>query len=459
MEKDTQLREVGNDLTEGKILPKLVRFVLPLLLANIVQQLYNTVDMAIIGHYVGSIGTVGVSAGGNIASFLTMVASGFAGAAQIYISQLSGSKDKTSIAETVSTILTFMLVIAAALAAISLIFCRTFLLWLNCPKDAFQQAVGYMLIVSLGYPFIFGYNAICGIMRGVGESKKPLYFITVAAISNVFMDLLLVAVIPLEAIGTAIATVIAQMVSFIAAIRFVLKNESKFQFKLNLSSFRIHKKHLNIILKTGIPLVAQSAFIQFSQLFCISYINGFGLTASATNSIGEKIQRLINIFMTSITQGTGAMLGQNIGAQKHERVPKIVYTALGCSLLCATFSSAISVFAPHIAFSVFTNDPEVIEFGVIYLRICVILYYLSAIQGCFQSVTTGCGNTKLNLISGILDGIVLRIGISFLLAYRFEMGVIGFFYGNALARIAPVIIHYLFFRSNKWREFKLLDKQ
>lgn len=459
MKNPERVREVGNDLTEGAIFPKLIRFVLPLLLANVIQQLYNAVDMVIIGQYVGSVGTVGVSTGGNIASFLTLVAAGFSGAAQIYIAQLSGAKDEKAIQETISTVLSFMLVISFSFTILSIVFCRTFLSWLNCPEEAFEQAVGYMRVVSLGYPFIFGYNAICGIMRGMGDSKKPLLFITIAAVSNVLMDLLFVAVFPLEAVGTAIATAAAQMVSFVSAMIFILLHYEKFHFSLTLSSFRIYGKRLAVVAEMGVPLVAQSAFIQFSQLVCAANINSFGMVASATNSIGDKIQRLVNIFMASITQGAGAMVGQNLGAQKYDRVPKIVKTSLAFAMVCAILSSAFSLFAPRAAYSIFTKDPDVIDFGVVYLRICIIIYFLSSIQGCFQSVTTACGNTRLNFVAGILDGVVLRLGIGFLLAYGLSFGVVGFFYGHALARIAPAVIHFMFYRSGKWAKHGLLKKQ
>lgn len=211
---------VGINLTQGSIFALLVRFTIPLLLANFVQQLYNTVDMIVIGRYVGNVGTVGVSTGGDIAAMLTFVGTSLGTAGQIYIAQLAGAREEKAIKETIGTLISFSLLLSALFAVVCIVFCNQFLRWLNCPPEAMAQAQDYMGIVSLGLPFVFGYNAICGALRGMGESKRPLLFVIVAAAVNLLLDFLLVAVIPLEAAGTAIATVAGQFASFVASAVF-----------------------------------------------------------------------------------------------------------------------------------------------------------------------------------------------------------------------------------------------
>ena len=452
-------KKVGIDLTEGNILKQLLRFVLPLLLANVVQQLYNTVDMMVIGHWVGSTGTVGVSTGGEVATLLTFAATSFGSAAQIYVAQLYGAKDHKSISETIGTTLSFMLLAGAVMGAVCIVCCDLFLNWLNCPVEAFDQARSYMIIASLGLPFIFGYNGVCGLLRGMGEAKRPLMFIIVAAVSNIVMDLLLVVVIPLEAAGTAIATIIAQFASFLAAGIFLYRKKDQFALEFSLSGLRIQKKHFVVLMKLGLPLTAQSAFIHFTQLICSAQINQYGLVASATNSIGNKVQKLMNIFTTSINSGAGAMAGQNIGAKKHDRVKKIVYTTMACAAGLSAVMILAALFLPRQAFALFTKDPDVIEFGVTYLKISIIVFVLAPIQGSYGAVVTGSGNVKLSFFIGMLDGVILRLGISFALAYGFNMGVVGFFYGNTLARLGPVLLGSLYFYSGKWKTRKLLTEQ
>lgn len=455
----SHVKKVGVDLTEGPILKQLVIFVIPLLLANFIQQLYNTVDMIVIGQWVGPEGTVGVSTGGEIATMITFIAVAFGSASQIYTAQLFGAKNRKAISETISTAMVLTEGVALFATILCMIFCRTFLNWLNCPPEAMDQAYSYMMIVSLGLPFIFGYNTICGILRGMGESKRPLLFITIAAVSNIVMDLLLVAVFRLEAAGTAIATIIAEFASFLASAIYLYKRRKEFELDLSKAALKVHKEHAGVLLKVGLPLAAQSAFIHFTQLICSAQINTFGLVPSAANSIGNKIQKLINILCNSITAGSGAMIGQNIGAQKYDRVTKIVYTTLALSGAVSLLAMAIAFFLPRQTYRLFTQDVDVIEMGVYYMYVCILTFAFSAIQGSYQAVITGTGNARLGFWAGLLDGVILRLGISFALAYLFDMGIYGFFWGNSLARLGPISVSLIYYYSGKWKTFRLLKEK
>ncbi len=456
-------KRVGLDLTQGNIFRQLMIFVLPLLLANIVQQLYNTVDMVVIGQYVGSAGSTGVSTGGEIATLVTFIATSFGSAGQIYVAQLYGAKDHRSISETLSTSMVFVTVMSFLMTVVCILFCDPMLRWLNCPAEAFSQARSYMIIASLGLPFIFGYNMVCGILRGMGEAKRPLLFVTVAAAANVVMDVLLVAVIPLEAAGTAIATVVAQFASFLASFIYLYRRREQFGLKFNRDSLKIHRRHLNILLRLGIPLTAQTALIHCTQIICTRQVNLYGLVASNTNSIGNRIQKLVNIFASSITQGSGAMIGQNIGAQKCDRVKQIVRTTILTAGIFAVTACLVAVFLPEAAFGLFikSDDPNfqsIVELGAVYMHINIIVFLISPFQGTYQAVVTGSGNAKLAMLAGLLDGIILRLGISFLLAYGFQMGVEGFFWGNALARFGPLIVGAVYYFSGRWKTFQLLKE-
>ena len=446
-------------MTEGKILPLLLRFVLPLLAANVLQQLYNSVDTMVIGLVEGSRGTSGVSNGGEVLVFLTFIAISFGSAGQIYVSQLSGAGDRKGITETIGTLITLMLLMALVLTVLCLVLCDQVLQWLNCPPEALSQAHDYMMIVSFGLPFIFGYNALAGLMRGLGESKRPLLFIAVAAVANVFLDLLLVVVVPLASAGTAIATAVSEAAAFFSAFIFLYRRREQFGFSLSIEGLRIRPERLKVLMKLGVPLSAQSAFIHLTQMICTAYINTFGLAASATNSIGNKLQRLITVFINSITSGSGTMVGQNLGAGKTERVKSIVHTTLLCSAVPGIAGALICAFLPAQAFSLFTKDPEVIELGVSYMHVTLSLMVFSPIQGSFMAVVTGSGNAKLSFLGGMLDGVVLRLGFSFLLAYGCGMGVLGFFIGNVLARLGPIGVSMTYYFSGRWKTYRLLERK
>ncbi|MDO4193855.1 MAG: MATE family efflux transporter [Erysipelotrichaceae bacterium] len=454
----SRTKHVGIDLTEGPILPQLMTFVIPLLLTNLLQQLYNAVDTMVIGQYVGSIGTVGVSTGGEIAAMITFIATAFGSAGQIYVAQLVGAKDHKSVNETIMTALIFTLGLSMVIAALCIIFTNGLLTWLKCPQEAFEQARAYHIIVSLGLPFVFGYNTVAGILRGMGEAKKPLVFVAVAAASNIIMDILFVVVIPWESAGTAIATVAAQVASFLAAGIFLWRKKDVFELEFRLRALKVNMKHLKVLLRLGIPLAAQSIFIHFTQLICSRHINSYGLIASATNSIGNKIQKLITVFANSITTGSGTMVGQNIGARKYDRVKQIVRTTITLSGSICVLLILICILLPAQLYRLFTVDPEVIEFGKTYLHICIIIFCCTPFQGSFNAVIQGTGNAKLSFLAGFLDGVILRLGISFFLAYVMNMGVTGFFYGNALARLGPLSVGTWYWISGKWKERKLLTE-
>ena len=209
MTQAVQKGRIGTNLTEGPIMNKLLIFAFPIVLTNLVQQLYSMVDLIIIGQFVGNIGTVGVNTGGEMADLVTPVAMGFSTAGQIFIAQLFGAKEDTKIKKTVGTLQSFMLILSVVLS-MAAVFCHTSVLkLLNCPAEAMGQAGSYMMITAIGYPFIFGYNAVCGILRGMGESRRPLFFILVAAVVNIVLDLVFVAGLGMDVAGAAWATTIA----------------------------------------------------------------------------------------------------------------------------------------------------------------------------------------------------------------------------------------------------------
>lgn len=445
---------VGVDFTEGNIYRHMILFGLPMLLSNFLQQLYNAVDTMVIGKFEGTIGTVGVGNGGEIATVVTFVAMAFSSAGQIYIAQLTGARDRERTRESIGTILTFNMLMGLTFCMLSILLCRPLLGLLNTPQEAMNEAIRYMVIVSAGLPAVFGYNAICGILRGMGESRRPLKFIFIATVTNITLDLLLVAVIPLAAAGTAIATAMAQFASFLAALIFLYKNRERFDFDFKPASFRMVWEHLQILLKLGLPLTFKSCMIHLTQLYSNAQINTFGLVASATNSIGNRIYRLLHVGTTSIAASTGAMIGQNLGARKIERTREIVYASMRCVAVLAIFESSIALLFPRQIFGLFIDDPAVIEYGITYMQIIVIACFLTIFQTPFEGLVTGCGKTNLSFLSGILDGFVFRLGIGIPLSY--VIGASAYWLGNNIAHLAPVLVCGAFFFSGKWKNHNLL---
>ncbi len=447
---------VGTNLTEGPIMRSLLIFAIPIVLTNLVQQLYSMVDLIVIGQYVGNIGTVGVNTGGEMADLVTPVAMGFSTAGQIYIAQLFGAKADRKIKQTVGTLLSFMLIISVLLVFAAFFFHRPILELLNCPPEAIGQAGNYMMITALGYPFIFGYNAVCGILRGMGESKRPLFFILVAASVNIVLDIVLVAIFHLEAAGTAIATTASQLGAFIAAFFFMWKKRERFDFELKLSYLRLDREILWVLIRLGIPQVVRSMFVRFGMLWVNASANSYGLVVSATNSVGNKLQKFLEVFIQGIDTASASMIGQNLGARKTERAGRTTLCTVTAAVICAGFSACLCLFFPHQIFGIFTNDEAVIALGAIFLRIFILHFFASSVTGSFQAMVTGCGFVELGFLLGLLDGVVCKIGFSLLFMNVFHLGYIGIWWGVACSRILPGCICIAYYVSGKWKTRKLL---
>ncbi len=459
-------KRVGRDLTAGPVMSSLLMFALPIVCTDLIQQLYSMVDLIIIGQFVGNTGTIGVNTGGEIADFLMPVATAFAAAGQIYIAQLAGAKKHEDQKSATGTFITLMLIASLAFMAVTLIFTSPILSLLNCPAEAFGEARAYMMITAAGLPFIYGYNAVCGVLRGMGESKRPLIFIIIAAVVNIFLDLLLVAVFHLGAAGTAIATVLSQIASFAAAFTYMYMRKETFSFELKLSYFRCDKHHMTVLLKLGVPQALRSVLVRASMMWVNAGVNACGDIASGTNGIGNKLQKFLEIFISSMSQASAAMVGQNLGAKKQDRARKAVLCTLLCSLIFGACISAVILLFPRQTFGIFTTDEAVKDLGVYYVQMLAVHIMVSAVTSSFQSMVIGSGNASLNFAIGILDGVVCKIGLSLLFIHvifqvnpetDWFMTTMGYFWGTGLSRVLPACVNMVYFFSGRWKDRSLVS--
>lgn len=452
-------QSVGTNLTEGPIMSTLLKFAIPIVLTNLIQQLYSLVDVIVIGQFVGNVGTVGVNTGGEVADMVTPIATAFSTAGQIYIAQLVGAKNDRRVKETVGTLLTFMLLASVVVGGGTILFARQILEALNCPAEAMEQAMSYMIITAMGFPFIFGYNAVVGVLRGMGESKRPLYFILVAAAVNVVLDVVLVAVFKLEAAGTAIATAASQFGSFAAAFYFMWKKRDKFGLELKLSYFKMKKDVLWILIRLGIPQATRSLLVRCGMLWVNASANSYGLVVSATNSCGNKLQKFLEVFISGVDTASSAMVGQNLGAKNAKRAGKVTMNTLLATSICAALISALCLVFPKQIFSLFSDDPEVITLGATYLKIMIVHFFASSFVGAFQAMVNGSGFVTLGFAIGVLDGLVCKVGLSLIFVNVFNMGYLGLFWGVATSRILPGLLCASYFVSGKWKTRKLLTEK
>lgn len=447
------------DLTEGSVSKGLLMFALPLFASNILQVVYNLVDMVVVGQVMGKIGMSGVSIGGDVLHFITALAMGFCGAAQIIIAQNVGAKRMEDVKKIIGTLFTFLFIFGICIMGVFWVLRFKALELLNTPAESYDEAYSYTVTCIFGILFIYGYNAVSAILRGLGDSKRPFTFIAIAAISNAVLDVLFVAVFEWRAFGAALATVIGQGISFIFSIIYLYKRKEMFGFDFKLSSFGISKPHFQSLISLGIPMCIQYAAINFSRIVVARFINGFGVIPSAVAGVFNKSSQIVSLFANAIFTAGGGMVGQNIGAEKYDRVNKILVTAVICMAITdIVLMGALNLF-PDAIFGMFTKDIDVItaSHAIIYP---LNIFMLSGI-GRTPSfcLINGSGNSKLNLIIALIDGLVARIGLSYLFAFVFEMGARGCWIGDAWAGFVPFIVGVIYYLSGKWKTNKYLIKR
>ncbi|NLE01742.1 MAG: MATE family efflux transporter, partial [Fibrobacter sp.] len=357
--EDTKGDTLIKDLTTGSVSQKLIHFSIPLILANLMQVLYNVVDMIVVGQFIDSAGISAVSNGGDIMHMVTILCIGFSTAGQIIIAQLVGKNDREGIKKAIGTLFSFMGIIAVIITILSLFLVDWFIITVNVPLEARVATKEYCVIFFVGMVFIFGYNAVSAILRGMGDSKRPFIFITIATFLNLILDLLFVEDLGIK--GVAFTTVIAQATSFIFSIIYLYSKRDAFGFDFKLKSFVIHGPSLKFLLKLGLPLGLLYGSVTISKLFINSWVNSYGVILSALTGIGTKIGQVASIVTSAFGTAGATMIGQSVGAKKISRINRIISVSLGWGLLYTGFLSIIFALFSDQIFGLFTRDAEVLS--------------------------------------------------------------------------------------------------
>ena len=448
----TAKKTLITDFTEGNVSKQLLIFAAPLFLSNLLQIVYNMVDMIVVGQVLGSTGLSGVSVGGDVSGFLTFIAMGFSSAAQVLISKHIGAGERHKLGRFVGTMCTFLLSVAIVLSIICICLREPLLRLMNTPPEAFSEALAYSTVCMAGMVFTYGYNMGSAILRGMGDSKRPFVFISIAAVLNLILDLLFVIGFRLGARGAALATVISQAVSFISCAGFIYKNRTYYEINVTARDFfNIDGEMLAELVKLGVPMAIKSAAVRFSKLFVNSWVNSYGVTVSAFAGIANKISTTSNQVSSAVNTAGSSMVGQNIGAKKYDRVKKVMVSIYKITLLVAVVLSALFIFFPEQIYGIFTSDQAVIQLGVSYVPVVVLIFFGNTARSGMNALINGSGNTTVNFVTAILDGIILRIGLGHLFGIALDMGYLGFFLGDALAGFTPFFIGAVFYISGRWK--------
>lgn len=417
------------------------------------------VDMMIVGNVIGKAGLSAVSIGGDLNNLLTFIAMGFTNAGTIIISQYIGAKQSRNVGRFIGTFTLTLTVFAAVMTVISAALHENILKWMNTPEAAYSEAKAYCLTCILGLVFIYGYNAVSGVLRGMGDSRHPFIFVAIAAAMNIVLDCLFVIVLKTGAFGAALATVISQGFSFIAAVVFLAGNRHRLGFEIDRSCFKIDKGMLATLIKLGLPMALKSTSVAFSKMFVNSYINSFGVTVSAVAGVGSKLNHMIAQCSNAFNTAGASMVGQNIGAEKYDRVPRILVSDFTIMAVIASVCSAVLLMFPETVFGLFTKDPEVLKVSMEFVPVALVIFIGSAFRAPANALANGTGNFIVNFAVAILDAIVIRIGLAMFLGLYMNMGYLGFWFGDAIAGFTPFVIGVFFYLSGKWKTNKYVIKK
>ncbi len=441
---------IERNLTEGNVVKLLIQFALPFMLSNLIQSLYNVADMLIVGYYSGTAAISGVNIGGQVTFILTNIIVGLTVGGTVIIGQYLGSGDRKSVKETIGTLLTFLLIVGIAFTIIMLMVSDKILWLLQTPEESYQQARDYLDVTLLGTVFIFGYNAFSAILRGFGDSRRPLIFVSIACAINVVLDLLLVGVCGMAAKGAAIATVISQAISMILCIITLMRSDFVFDFKL--SSFKFLKKHFITIMRIGIPISIQNVIVNFSFLVLTTIANSMGVNASAAVGIVGKYNGFAILPAIAVGSSVSAMVAQNMGAGAIDRAKKTFYTGFALAFSITFVLFIITQIFPEQILTVFDDDPNTISAGVEYIRVFSFDYLIVPATFCLNGLVTGAGHTIISSICGILSSIGFRVPIAILFGLVMQKGLGGLGLAAPIASLASGLILLIYYVTGKWKK-------
>lgn len=446
-----------NDMTEGPLTRQLILFSLPIMGANLLQALYTLVDLWTVGKFANSAAISAVAISSQLVILMHAIGIGLGNGGQVLISQQVGAKEYKRLNSTIGTLLTFCMLASIAAAAVGAVGVHLWMDLLNTPEEAWSGAVNYLLICCIGTPFMCANGTLCAVLRGVGESKQPMYILLAAALTNCVLDMVFVAGFGWGAEGAAWATTIAQFVGAVYSLIVVYRRREQLGFDFKPASFKMDGPTLKAILKLGTPLVVMTASINASMMVITSFVNAYGVAASAISGIGTKLNSMVSVVTSGMNTGVSSMVGQNFAAGKMDRVRKATRVGL---LVCIGFFVVVGVIVtifPEQIIGLFTQptETEVLAYAQSYMRTAFWLYLAFCLMSPVLGHINGVGFTTLNLVIAVMDGVVGRIGLSVLLGYSLGWGVEGFWWGNSLAAYISVVMGLGYYFFGHWEKRKL----
>ena len=434
-------------MTEGVIWKELLLFSVPLLLGNLFQQLYNAVDSVVVGNYIGAQALAAVGSSAPVINLLVSFFMGLSVGAGVIISRYFGARNMESLQDSIHTSLALTMTAGIFMTLFGIIFSPTILRWIGTPSDVMSSSVLYLRIYFGGILSVMLYNMGSGILRAVGDSKNPLYFLIVSSITNILLDLLFVIVFDMGIAGVGWATLIAQTISAVLTLLLLIK--TKQEYKVTLKKIRFHKDKLIEIIRLGLPSGIQNGVVSFSNVIVQSNINAFGSLAMAGCGAYTKIDGFAILPVMSYSMALTTFTGQNMGAKKYDRVKQGARSGIIMSLLTTIAISALLLIFGEQVLSIFSDNPKVISYGLYMMHVLAPFYIFLAISHAFNGIIRGAGITTIPMIVMITCWCGMRM--TWILAsvpIFHDIGVV--FMGWPLTWAASALWLFLYYKKGNW---------
>lgn len=395
------------DMCSGPILKKILVFSIPLMLSGILQLLFNAADIIVVGRFAGNQSLAAVGSTTSLINLLINIFIGLSVGVNVLVARYYGARLEEDVSTTVHTAVAISLLSGLFLVVLGIFTSRFWLELMGTPEDVIDKAVLYMQIYFAGMPATMAYNFGSAILRAVGDTKRPLYFLSLSGVINVVLNLVFVIVFHMDVAGVALATVLAQCVSTFLVLRCLMKTDGP--LKLVLKKLRVDKRKTLAIMKIGIPAGMQGAVFSVSNVLIQSSVNSFGSVAMAGNTASANIEGFVYNAMNAIYQTNLSFTSQNVGAEKYDRVNKILFTCLGTVTVVGVLLGFSAFFAGKSLIGVYSSDPEVVSYGMLRLSIICTMYFMCGWMDTLVGSLRGLGYSVLPMIVSLTGACGLRV--------------------------------------------------
>ncbi|MEA1887178.1 MAG: MATE family efflux transporter [Bacteroidota bacterium] len=443
------------DMTTGKEGKLILQFALPMLAGSLFQQFYNIVDSIIVGNFIGKEALAAVGASFPVIFVLISMVIGLGSGVTIVISQYFGAKDFKNVKRAVDTMYIGMFFASIIVTVLGIVFSEEIFILLNLPQEVMPMALEYLNIYLLGMITFFLFNGTSAILRGMGDSKTPLYFLIISTLTNVGLDLLFVVVFDMGVKGVALATIIAQTGALITAILYLNRYHKIIDIRLHGLEF--DRKIFRQSIKIGIPTGFQHSFAALGSMVIMGVVNTFGTNVIAAFSVGARLNAIATIPAMIMAQALATFVGQNLGANKSYRVKTGLLSTILLTSIVTIATTALIVSFGDIFMDAFTNDPNVIAIGSDYLTIVSLFYLVFAFMFTFNGVMRGAGDTLIPMIITFVSLWFIRIPVAIFLSDR--MGETGIWWSYPMSWGIGLIMSWLYYLTGRWKKKVIVKPQ